>query len=58
MNWLKRKQVQYSIDLFSFTNLRTMANDLDAEFERLAARKKPTRPAKDIGFQNPNGGVA
>ena len=35
---------------FSFTNLRTMANDL-------AIRKKPTRPAKDLQFhvdkQNP-----
>ena len=42
---------------FSFTNLRTMANDLDAEFDRLAIRKKPTRPAKDLQFhvdkQNP-----
>lgn len=35
---------------FSFTNLRAMANDLDAEFERLAARKKPTRPAKELQF--------
>lgn len=35
---------------FSFTNLRNMANDLDAEFERLAARKKPTRPAKELQF--------
>lgn len=54
------KQGNASIDEghFSFTNLRTMANDLDAEFERLAARKKPTRPAKDIGFVLSNGGVA
>ena len=54
------KQGNASVDEghFSFTNLRTMANDLDAEFERLAARKKPTRPTKDIQFQNPNGGVA
>lgn len=36
---------------FSFTNLRTMANDLDTEFEKLAARKKPTRPAKNMQFQ-------
>jgi muramidase (phage lysozyme) len=36
---------------FSFTNLRAMANDLDQEFERLAARKKPTRPAKDLQYQ-------
>lgn len=43
---------------FSFTNLRTMANDLDAEFERLAARKKPTRPAKDMQFFNEGGGIA
>lgn len=43
---------------FSFSNLRTMANDLDAEFERLAARKKPTRPAKDIQWQQSGGGVA
>lgn len=43
---------------FSFTNLRTMANDLDAEFERLAARKKPTRPAKDLQFFNEGGGIA
>lgn len=35
---------------FSFTNLRTQANDLEAEFERLAARKKPTRPAKDLKY--------
>ncbi len=43
---------------FSFTNLRTMANDLDAEFERLAARKKPTRPAKDMQMILETGGVA
>lgn len=43
---------------FSFSNLRTMANDLDAEFERLAARKKPTRPAKDMQWQQSGGGVA
>jgi hypothetical protein len=35
---------------FSFTNLRTQANDLEAEFERLVARKKPTRPAKDLQY--------
>lgn len=35
---------------FSFTNLRTMANDLDAEFDKLALRKKPTRPAKDVQY--------
>lgn len=43
---------------FSFTNLRTMANDLDKEFEMLAMRKKPTRPAKDFQFNDPNGGSA
>ncbi len=42
---------------FSFTNLRAMANDLDNEYERLAARKKPTRPAKDMQWNDPNGGV-
>lgn len=41
---------------FSFTNLRTMANDLDQEFERLALRKKPTRPAKDIQRHQELGG--
>jgi len=35
---------------FSFTNLRAMANDLDNEFNTLALRKKPTRPAKSIQF--------
>lgn len=35
---------------FSFTNLRTMSNDLEAEYQQLAARKKPTRPAKDMQF--------
>lgn len=35
---------------FSFTNLRTQANDLDNEFDILARRKKPTRPAKPIQF--------
>lgn len=43
---------------FSFTNLRTMANDLDADFERLALRKKPTRPAKDMQWMESLGGVA
>jgi hypothetical protein len=42
----------------SFTNLRTMANDLDNEFEKMAIRKKPTRPAKDIQFVINGGGVA
>ncbi len=35
---------------FSFTNLRTMANDLDNQFDLFARRKKPTRPAKNIQF--------
>lgn len=35
---------------FSFTNLRTMSKDLDEDFKILSLRKKPTRPAKDIGF--------
>lgn len=43
---------------FSFTNLRTMAKDLDDEFERLAARKKPTRPAKELQSNDPTAGVA
>lgn len=42
---------------FSFTNLRTMANDLDNEFERLASRKKPTRPAKDLQYNQEKGGI-
>ena len=43
---------------FSFTNLRTMANDLDVEFEKLAIRKKPTRPAKDMQFYDSAHGTA
>lgn len=35
---------------FSFTNLRAMALDLDNEFDIMARRKKPTRPAKPIQF--------
>ena len=42
----------------SFTSLRTMSRDLNDEFERLAERKKPTRPAKDIQYRIPGGGVA
>ena len=42
---------------FSFTNARTMSNDLDADFEKLALRKKPSRPAKDIQYHIPGGGV-
>jgi hypothetical protein len=36
---------------FSFTNLRTMANDLYTDYEKLAVRKKPTRPAKEFQFK-------
>lgn len=35
---------------FSFTNLRAMGADLDNEFDILARRKKPTRPAKPMQF--------
>jgi len=42
---------------FSFSNLRTMANDLDTQFEIEAKRKKPTRPAKDIEYHSEAGGV-
>lgn len=54
------KQANATVDEghFSFTNLRTMANDLDTEFEKLALRKKPTRPAKDMQWADPSGGVA
>jgi hypothetical protein len=43
---------------FSFTNLRTTAADLESDFEKLALRKKPTRPAKDIQFAVQGGGFA
>lgn len=43
---------------FSFSNLRTMANDLSTDFNELALRKKPTRPAKDFQFLQSGGGVA
>lgn len=42
----------------SFSNLRTMAEDLERDFDSLAQRKKPTRPAKDIQYMIPGGGVA
>lgn len=42
----------------SFTNLRTQANDLENEFDRMSLRKKPTRPAKEIQWNIPGGGVA
>lgn len=43
---------------FSFTSLRTQARDLMQEFQIEAPRYKPTRPAKDIQWQQENGGVA
>lgn len=43
---------------FSFSNLRTMANDLDSQYERNSVRKKPTRPAKDMQYRIPGGGIA
>ena len=43
---------------FSFSNLRTMANDLDTEFDKLSLRKKPTRPGKLINSHVAGGGVA
>jgi hypothetical protein len=43
---------------FSFTNLRTMANDMDNDFDKFAIRKKPTRPAKDMQFVISTGGPA
>lgn len=53
-------QGQASIDEghFSFTNARTMANDLSTDFENLAVRKKPVRPARDIKFNLAAGGEA
>jgi hypothetical protein len=41
---------------FSFTNLRTMAKDLDDECDRLASRKKPTRPSKNMSYHIAGGG--
>ena len=43
---------------FSFTNARTQANSLMRDFQESALRKKPTRPAKDIQYVIPGGGVA
>lgn len=43
---------------FSFTNLRTMAKDLQDEFDKWCIRNKPPLPAKDIGYHDPTGGVA
>lgn len=42
---------------FSFTNLRTLSNDLDTDFENMAKVKKPTRPAISIGYAIDTGGV-
>lgn len=42
---------------FSFTNLRAMALDLDNEFDILARRKKPTRPAKDLQYHLQGAGI-
>lgn len=54
------KQANANVDEghFSFTNARTMANDLDNEYQNLALKKKPTRPAKDLNFYSTEGGVA
>ena len=43
---------------FSFTSLRTQANDLDNDFEKLAKSKKPTRPAVTIQNRIDTGGNA
>lgn len=50
------KQGNASIDEghFSFTNLRTQSNDLLSEFNDLAKRAKPTRPAKDFQWNDPS----
>lgn len=41
---------------FSFTSLRTQANDLDNEFERESTRMKPAGPPKTIRFGIPQSG--
>lgn len=43
---------------FSFSNLRAMAMDLDNEFDLMARRKKPTRPAKNIQYHLQGSGIA
>lgn len=43
---------------FSFTSLRTQARDLMNEFQTEALRSKPSRPAKDIQWMVPTGGIA
>lgn len=42
---------------FSFTNLRTLASDLDKKFQEMAIRKKPPRPYQDIQWHIGGGGV-
>lgn len=41
---------------FSFTNLRTLANDIDNDFDKMAKVKKPTRPAVSVGYALSTGG--
>ncbi len=43
---------------FSFSNARTQANALRDEFNLEASRAKPTRPAKDISYNQEGGGLA
>lgn len=43
---------------FSFTNFRTLYKDCADAYEIMAKRKKPTRPAKDIGYRVDEGGYA
>lgn len=42
----------------SFTNMRTMANDLLAEYDNFAARSKPSRPARGVQWHIPGAGDA
>ena len=42
---------------FSFTNCRTMMADLNNEYENLARRKKPTRPAKNLQYHLEGAGL-
>lgn len=42
----------------SFTNLRTLARDLEAEFNLESLKAKPTRPAKSIQYHIEGGGEA
>lgn len=43
---------------FSYTNVMTMMNGLNRDFEQWALRKKPTRPSKRIAFFEPAAGPA